>query len=158
MRKRLLAFLVVSHLAIGFFGFALGIYTLPILSAPPAPTAQQVTNAVGDVQYSAQFTRDLADSDSLHWGEGEVTIGNNAITLMGKLAPGPSYKLYLAKEFVETEAKFKQLKSQMALVGDVKTFDNFVVNLPSDVDPSQYNTVIVWCESFNEFITAAKYR
>jgi hypothetical protein len=46
----------------------------------------------------------------------------------------------------------------MARVGDVNTFDNFVVQLPEAVDVSGYNTVIVWCESFGQFITAAKYR
>ena len=77
---------------------------------------------------------------------------------MGKLAPGPEYKLYLSPEFVETEAEFEQLKSSMKLVGDIKTFDNFMVKVDSDVDLSQFNTVIVWCEAFGEFITSAKYR
>jgi hypothetical protein len=30
--------------------------------------------------------------------------------------------------------------------------------VPADVDPSQYSSVIVWCESFGEFITAARYK
>ena len=77
---------------------------------------------------------------------------------MGKLAPGPDYKLYLASEFVETEADFNRLKSTMVRVGDVKTFENFAVKVPADINPSNYNTVIVWCESFGEFITSAKYR
>jgi hypothetical protein len=46
----------------------------------------------------------------------------------------------------------------MVRVGDVRTFDNFVVALPEAVDPSAYNSVVVWCESFDQFITAAKYR
>ena len=46
----------------------------------------------------------------------------------------------------------------MARVGDVKTFENFVVPVPASIDVSAYNTVIVWCESFGQFITAAKYR
>jgi hypothetical protein len=40
----------------------------------------------------------------------------------------------------------------------VKTFDNFVIELPAGTDPALYNTVIVWCESFGQFITAAQYR
>jgi hypothetical protein len=77
---------------------------------------------------------------------------------MGKLAPGPDYKLYLSPEFVETEADFARLKPQMLRVGKVKTFDNFLVPLPPGVDVTRYTTVIVWCESFGQFITAAKYR
>ena len=48
---------------------------------------------------------------------------------MGKLAPGPDYKLYLSPEFVETESDFNRLKPQMAIVADVKTFDNFLVKI-----------------------------
>lgn len=77
---------------------------------------------------------------------------------MGKLAPGPDYKLYLSPEFVETEADFNRLKSEMVRVGDVKTFENFLVPVPESIDPAAYNTVVVWCESFGQFITAAKYQ
>lgn len=77
---------------------------------------------------------------------------------MGKLAPGPDYKLYLSSKFVETETEFNQEKTNMVLVGNVKTFDNFVVNVPQNIDIAKYDTVIVWCESFGQFITSAKYK
>jgi hypothetical protein len=110
------------------------------------------------VQFTAEFKRELKDSDALHWGEGTVSIGSSAITLVGKLSPGPDYKLYLSPHFVETESDFKRLKSTMIRVGDVKTFHNFVVAVPASIDPAQYSAVIVWCETFSEFIPAAKYR
>ena len=108
--------------------------------------------------FTGQFRRDLKDSDFLHWGEGTVSVSATAISLMGKVAPGPDYRLYLSPEFVETEADFHRLKPRMARVGEVKTFENFIVPLPPGADPGAYNTVIVWCESFGQFITAAKYR
>lgn len=43
-------------------------------------------------------------------------------------------------------------------MGDVKTFENFIVEVPASVDVAKYNTVVVWCEAFSQFITAAKYR
>jgi hypothetical protein len=46
----------------------------------------------------------------------------------------------------------------MVMVGDIKTFENFVVEVASDIDLLQFNTVVVWCETFGEFITSAKYR
>ena len=82
----------------------------------------------------------------------------NAILLVGQLSPGPDYKLYLSPEFVETEADFKKLKARMVRVGDVKTFNNFVVSIPAGTDPANFSAVIVWCETFSEFITAAKYK
>ena len=108
--------------------------------------------------YSAQFRRDLEDSDTFHWGDGTVSIGSEYITFMGKLAPGPDYKLYLSPEFVETEVDFNRLKPTMVQVGDVRTFENFVVEVPQGVNPSNFNSVIVWCESFGEFITSAMYK
>ena len=112
----------------------------------------------GKAEFKGQFRRDLKDSDLLHWGEGTVSVSRTSIALSGKVAPGPDYKLYLSPEFVETEADFLRLKAKMARVGDVKTFENFIVPVPGNIDPGGYNTVIVWCESFGQFITAAKYK
>ena len=150
--------LIVSHgLAIAL-GFALGIYALPILTAPAAPSAAEVQAQAGQASYTGTFRRELKDSDLLHWGEGTVSVGPRSITLMGKLAPGPDYKLYLSPEFVETEVDFAKLKPSMVRVGDVKTFENFVVAVPEGIDVARYRAVIVWCESFGQFITAATYR
>jgi hypothetical protein len=154
--KRLL--LVATHLAALAAGFALGIYLLPILTAPAAPTAAEVTAQAGQALFKGEFKRDLKDSDFLHWGEGTVSVARDTISLMGRVAPGPDYKLYLSAEFVETEADFMRLKPGMVRVGDVKTFENFIVRVPDGVDVARYNAVIVWCESFSQFITAAKYR
>ena len=98
----------------------------------------------------------------LHGGHGVQEAageaGVSASVLQGRLAPGPDYKLYLSPTFVETEADFKRLKSTMLRVGDIKTFENFAVPLPPGTDLSAHTTVVVWCETFNEFITAARYR
>lgn len=155
--KRLLV-LAASHAAALGLGFALGVYMLPILTAPAAPSAAEAAGAATQADYTGQFRRDLKDSDLLHWGEGTVSVGSQSIVFVGKLAPGPDYKLYLSPEFVETETDFLRLKPRMARVGDVRTFTNFVVRVPESIDISKYNTVIVWCESFSQFITAAKYR
>ena len=88
----------------------------------------------------------------------DPAISAQAVSLMGRIAPGPDYKLYLTPEFVETEEDFERIKSRSVRVGDVKTFENFIVPVPPSVDVSRYSTVVVWCESFSQFITAAKYR
>jgi len=77
---------------------------------------------------------------------------------MGEIAPGPDYKLYLSPAFVEDESQFLAVRDQMVRVGDVRTFRNFVVEVPESIDPSGYTTAIVWCEAFGEFISAALYR
>ena len=156
MKKTLL--LLASHLVVGLAGFAAGVYFLPILTAPPGPTDAEVAALATEAVYSGEFRRDLAGSDRLHWGEGTVSVGRDVISLDGAVAPGPDYKLYLSPEFVETEADFERLKDGMVRVGDVKTFENFLVNVPASINPADYTSVIVWCESFGEFITAARYR
>ena len=149
---------IASHVAAAAVGFVVGIYALPILSAPPAPTISDVRAAAENTQYSGQFRRDLKDSDALHWGDGTVFVGREAISLEGKIAPGPDYKLYLSPNFVETESDFIRLKPNMVRVSDVKTFENFIVPVPESINPEAFNTVVVWCESFGQFITAAQYR
>ncbi|MDJ0739269.1 MAG: DM13 domain-containing protein [Gammaproteobacteria bacterium] len=156
MRKSL--FLVVTHAVVGLIGFAAGIYVLPILTAPPAPQDSQVEAIAAQAIYSGQFRRTLAGSDALHWGEGVVSIGRSQISLRGEIAPGPDYRLYLSPEFVETEDAFNAIKDRMVQVGHVRTFENFVVDVPAAIDPAAYRAVVVWCETFGEFITAAEYR
>lgn len=150
--------LVMSHALALLVGFGAGIYALPILTAPDGPDAEQVAQAAAGGLYRGAFRRDLKDSDALHWGEGMVSVSPQRIVFTGRLAPGPDYKLYLSPEFVETEADFQRLKSAMLRVGDVKTFENFIVELPAGADPARYTSVIVWCETFGQFITAARYR
>ena len=154
--KKLL--LLATHAAALALGFALGVYFLPVLIAPTSPSAAELSAQASTATWTGRFRRDLKDSDALHWGEGTVSVSASAIALAGELAPGPDYKLYLAPEFVETEADFQRLKPAMVRVGDVRTFDNFIVPVPAGIDPAGYTTVIVWCETFSQFITAARYR
>jgi hypothetical protein len=156
MKKIIL--LSLSHATAALLGFGLGIYLLPILIAPDPPTTARVREQADDARFAGRFRRDLEDSDALHWGEGAVTISRNAIALEGRLAPGPDYRLYLSPEFIETETDFNRLKPSMTEVGRISTFQNFVVPLPPTIDPAEYSAVIVWCESFGQFITAAEYR
>ncbi len=156
MKKLLI--LVASHAVVGVVGFAVGVYALPILTAPKAPSAEEISIKTGAPMFQGRFRRDLKGSDFLHWGEGTVHVSRTAISLLGRIAPGPDYKLYLSPQFVETEVDFTRLKSNMVRVGDVKTFDNFIVPVPASIDPADFDTVIVWCESFGQFITAAQYK
>lgn len=150
--------LLVSHTIVLVVGFALGIYFLPILTAPDSPETAVLEQKAQNAQYTAEFNRDLRGSDFLHWGEGKVSISPEMIVHQGRLAPGPDYKVYLTTEFVEHEDEFLPIKDNSVLIGDVKTFDGFLLDVPEGVDIETYNTVLVWCETFGEFISAAQYR
>ena len=155
--RRLIIWLVTHGVAVAF-GFALGIYLLPILTAPPSPDAAELEQSASGAMFTAQLTRELRGSDFVHWGEGSISIAADKIVHMGKLAPGPDYKLYLVPEFVDHEDAFEPIKASAVQVGDVKTFDGFILDVPAGIDVTQYTTVLVWCEAFAEFITAAQYR
>ena len=152
------ATLFLTHSFTLALGFALGIYVLPIITAPNAPDDEAIAIAQKDQMYSAKFVRDLPGSDLLHWGEGTVSISPTQISMMGELAPGPDYILYLSPVYVDDRASFNANRRNMVAVGDVKTFDNFIVPVGSDINVSDFNTVIVWCESFGAFITSAQYQ
>ena len=72
MKLKTTLILLISHGVVAFIGFALGIYSLPILTAPASPTTQQLSHISSQAIYKAKFTRDLAGSDALHWGDGDV--------------------------------------------------------------------------------------
>ena len=150
--------LLLSHLVVLGAGVALGIYLLPILAAPPAPAASELQAAASGAQFQGRFRRDLPGSDPLHWGEGQVSVGSAAITLQGRVAPGPAYRLYLVPKFVDNGEAFQAIKAQSLAIGDIRTFENFIVTVPPGTPLERYDTVLVWCESFSQFITAAKYR
>ena len=150
--------LTATHGAALLIGFALGIYLLPILTAPQSPDAAMLEEIAETALYRAELTRDRRGSDVLHWGEGTISLGKSKIVHEGELAPGPDYKLYLVRDFVEHEDEFLPIKDEAQLVGEVKTFDGFLLDVPAGVDIEQFTTVLVWCEAFSEFITSAKYR
>lgn len=155
---RRLILLAFSHAAIGAVGFALGVYTLPILTAPASPDVAMLNERAQSALYAAEFTRDLRGSDFLHWGEGTISLTQTQIIHEGRLAPGPDYKLYLVPEFVEHEDEFSPIKDRALQIGDIKTFDGFLLDIPQGVDLGEYTTVVIWCEAFSEFITSAKFR
>jgi hypothetical protein len=157
MLKKTLLLLVTHGLTAGF-AFAVGMYSLPILMAPPEPTSGALALTIKNTRYVATIAENLEDSDWLHWGKGTFSLGDNHIVFQGKLAPGPAYRLYLSSRFIETEQDFLQQKSTMIDVGEVKSFGNYILPIRDDINIENYNSVIIWCESFNQFITAAQFK
>ncbi|MGL3827876.1 electron transfer DM13 [Candidatus Pelagibacter ubique HIMB4] len=152
------ALLLFSHLFVLIVGFGLGVYFLPILTAPKSLDTLKINEYEQKALYQTEFVKDLKGSDLFHWGEAKVTISKDKITVNGSIAPGPDYKLYLTNEFVEHEDEFLAIKDQAKYVAEVKSFNNFAIDVSNDIQVNKYNTIVIWCESFNEFITSAKYQ
>ena len=154
---KLFRFLITHSMALAL-GVMLGFYLLPILTEPEGPSVSEVTYSSQQALYKTRFDKEVAGSDLLHWGEGDVSISKTSISLMGSLAPGPDYFLYLTKNLVDSRESFLEIKADSLKVGPIRTFDNFIVPLDESVDLEQYAAVVVWCETFSQFITSASYR
>lgn len=150
--------LLATHLLTLGLGFGLGVYLLPILIAPDDPPLAQVQAAMADATYHTTFRRDLKGSDAVHWAEGKVSVSARQVAFNGKMGPGPDYKVYLVQDFVDNKADFLKIKDKAQRVGEVKTFNRFLVDVPANVDVDQFTTVVVWCERFSQFISAGQYR
>ena len=64
--------------------------------------------------------------------------------------------MYLTQGLVDHEDTFD--RSLAVQIGDVKSFSGFIVDVPAGVDVEAYDSILVWCEAFGEFITAASYK
>ena len=67
----------------------------------------------------------------------------------GTTSPGPDYRLYFARKFVDDGAGFLAIKAESRQIGAVETLKNFAMDL------DEYDVVVIWCEAFKQFITAA---
>ena len=151
-RRHIILLGTAKFLAGLVIGVGLGVYFLPILTAEDGLDR----TALAQLEASAVFTRDLAGSNAFHWGKGTVRINRERVWLEGVIAPGPDYRLYLMQEFVEDEDSFLAIKSRAVDIGPVKAFTNFSLPVPSDVDAGAFPALVIWCEAFSEFITAAR--
>jgi hypothetical protein len=154
---RFIVFLISHGIAMAA-GVALGIYLLPILIAPDGPSDADVANVSERAIFTTQFKKDLPGSDFLHWGEGELSISARRVSFNGELAPGPDYRLYLTPQLALNEQEFLAMKDRSAYIGDINTFNNFILSIPENINPAGFTGVVVWCETFGEFITAASYQ
>ena len=76
--------------------------------------------------------------------------------LDGTISPDPDCRLYLAPEFVDDGAEFLAIKAESRQIGAVKPFENFALALTPAIDLDEYDAVVIWCEAFKQFITAAR--
>lgn len=149
---------LLSYIIVFGIGFAAGMYALPILTAPTSPSKLELANHAQKAMYTGEFKAELPGSDFLHFAQGQVKLSNSHISFEGEISPGPDYQIYLADRFVDNETEFLAFKGTFTRVTSIKTFNSFIVKIPQDINIADFNTVIIWCESFDEFISAAKYQ
>ncbi len=151
-------FRILTHLLFLIIGVYLGMYLLPILTESPKPNSTLIDLALENSKYETVFVRDLPGSNILYWGQGQLSLSEKNIVFQGKLSPGPDYKLYLTKNYVDDKESFLKIKTNAFLIGDINSFNGFVLKITPSVNIHNYNSVVIWCESFSQFITSARYK
>ena len=156
IRRYVLLFGVVKICAGLVIGFGLGVYFLPILTAEKGLDTAAIEALSQSALRQGTFVRDLPGSDGLHWGDGVIMANADQIWLDSEISPGPDYRLYLTPKYVETGAEFLQIKADSTQIGPIKAVENFALDIPADVEASNFPAVLIWCEAFGQFITAAR--
>ena len=158
-KKRKFKFIqIFTHTISLSIGCMIGIYLLPIMIAPEKPSINEFQKVINSAQFDAVFVKDLKESDILHWAKGQISLSKTQIAFRGKISPGPDYKLYLTKKFVQTKKDFLKIKNQSVEIGEIKSFNGFIISTKKEIDITAYNSVVIWCEAFSRFISAAKYQ
>ena len=155
-RRRFILALTLKFLAGLVIGFGLGVYFLPIIVADSPADEAILAEESASAERQTVFVRDLPGSDAFHWGEGTLLLSSERVTLMGEVSPGPDYRLYLTPEYAETKAAFLAIKDRSREIARIKGFKNFSYPIDRDLDLSQYDSVLIWCERFGAFITAGR--
>ena len=159
-RRYIILFGLIKFCAGLIIGFGLGVYFLPIIIAEKGLSEAELTalSAAADSQkvWRGVYTRDLPASDAFHWGEGRIHLTKDRVWLDGAVSPGPDYRLYLTKDIVRTKEGFETARASAVQTGPIKAFENFSLNTPDSIDISDYGAVLIWCETFSAFITAAE--
>lgn len=141
-------------------GFALGVYTLPILVEMLGERQQSETVQVfAETDPTGEFDRDSPGSDPLHWGEGRIRLSSGNLVFEDdvRLAPGPDYRIYMTTKFVDNRDDFKRIKSNAVEISKLKNFSGpQSFELPPDLNTDIYDNVVVWCEAFSMYIASAR--
>jgi len=155
--------IIIAFLSL-IIGIGIGIM-LTIIAYPfvfPPPEVNEQINNVEDKQktHSGMFIHPNP-SDPIHWGQGEVIIyqhDNNYEVFLGKdfeVGPGPAYHVYLSTgSDIKTNDQFENASNFD--IGKLKSFKSSqVYQVSSEVELSQINSVVIWCETFGQLITSA---
>ena len=138
----------------------------PTTQQPQTPTPTQTTQADQNtlrILKKGVFNPDAEDSDSIHRGWGDVSLierdGKRFVIFDEnfRVTPGPDYYLYLVPQHgVETESVFNSIKSNSTRVTRIRQHEGKQIHeIPSNYSISGNTGIVIWCESFSQFITTA---
>ena len=137
-------------------GFVLGIFVYPYIFLADIVADETLDTAGRQVVATGGFIH-VNPSDPVHWGKGAVTVYQDAVHLEQdfEVGPGPKYHVYLVPGAPVTSAA--DVTAAMFIdLGRLRAFKGSqVYRLPAGLKPSQYRSVVIWCEQFGVLISPA---
>jgi hypothetical protein len=157
MMKNLPAGLLIGAILGTTLGFVAGMLCFPLLFPAPAMSGAVSDSASGDLLETGSFAH--ADpSDPTHYGSGSVTVFTDLVRLERdfEVGPGPDYHVYLAPE-ADVTPDSRVEETMFVDLGPLKAFAGSQgYRIPRGTDLSDYRSVVIWSEHFNQLISAAR--
>jgi len=153
--RALAIFLLGGILGTGF-GVALGFFFFPYVFPPP-PAAEQLSEADRAALIAGGSFIQVNPSDPLHYGKGKVSVYRRAVFLEPdfEVGPGPAFHVYLVPQAKVRDAG--AVKDTMYVdLGGLRAFKGSQrYPIPAGVDLKNYQSVVIWCETFGVLISPA---
>jgi hypothetical protein len=158
----------LSRLALVGFGAVLGagamLVAYPFVFPPPvageALPALTYKDAPAAARKGFRFDESAAGRDPIHWANGSgsfvKTDAGWVLRLHGdfKAGPGPNFWIYLNRRAVAEESDFRADAGRLKLT-QLRAFEGAQdYQLPAGVDPSDFHTLTIWCETFGAYIAS----
>jgi Electron transfer DM13 len=148
-------FLLGGVLGTGF-GVALGFFFFPYVFPPP-PAAEQLTESDRAALIASGNFIQVNPSDRFHYGKGKVSVYRRAVFPEPdfEVGPGPAFHVYLVPKAMVRDAG--AVKDTMYVdLGGLRAFKGSQrYAIPAGVDLKNYQSVVIWCETFGVLISPA---
>lgn len=134
----------------------------PFIFPPPVASTvlPQLTSSAAAAEASFRFDQNAPGRDPIHWANGSgsfvKTEAGWVLRLHGdfKAGPGPNFWIYLNTRSVGEERDFRADSGRLKLT-QLRAFEGAQdYALPPGVDPTQFHTLTIWCETFGVYIAS----
>lgn len=136
----------------------LALSTAPAVEA--ATRGRAVDSAAAAAARDFRFDEKAPGRDPIHWANGTGAFVNTAegwvLRLNGdfRAGPGPNFWIYLNTTAVGQERDFRADRGRVKLAA-LRSFEGAQnYRLPPGLDPSQFHTLTIWCETFGVYIAS----
>jgi hypothetical protein len=154
----LLSTFLVGGLLGAAFGAGAMLIAFPFLFPPAPGTDPAPFSIAADGVVGFEFDRAAPGRDMLHWANGTGSLIRTDQGWVLRLepgfetGPGPDYWLYLNTRPVSDKADFEgdPHRQRLAKLRSFSGAQNYP--LPADIDPTRYQSVTIWCETFRAYI------